>query len=595
MFASKAFILASRPNFPRDLQVLLLETDLVSRKAAETLLQQCQYQITSCSSATEALTQLGSPKRSFDVLLAEAKAVDAAKSAEAAKLLQYAKKVPLVLMGDNPSPAEVLQGMKLGAVDYLERPLATGKLRCLWQYTVRKMMGDAASTLAMRAAHGLAANLSETPDSNKTDNTAVHIASCCDGFSSGYTSPHHAGHEAQNETESSSESQTIPLSRGQQQQAAGARPQLQQPGGPATAAAARATSASSAAPQQQGCTSKARPAAPQPTGLSRTSSAGVHPANKAMVALAAGGNITAMHAAAASLNALLPFPAPPLPSGMAWGLPMNPLAAAPGIAPPAVPPPVTPVTPLPWAILPLNVLPAAMGAMLPAAAGAAAAAAMAAGMVPMMAMPGAPAASAPMMGLAGGWPAMMPSAALAAIAGASARGSAAGQAAAAPLSAAAAAAAGPTSWIPADIANQSFTSLFEDDEQPAVWGQAVGGQAGGGGSHGGANGGSQGTNACGMHASASHKLLPSLEELMGGEAEMDFGLDVQLLPAGSGSVGCHAAACDSLSLPVSLLGLQLKKSNSFTDLVNQQLMAGGGSGGSGSGMAVAVEEQMVVC
>ena len=39
---------------------------------------------------------------------------------------------PVVLMGQGPSPQAVLQGIRWGAADFLERPLSRLKLRTIW-------------------------------------------------------------------------------------------------------------------------------------------------------------------------------------------------------------------------------------------------------------------------------------------------------------------------------------------------------------------------------------------------------------------------------------------------------------------------------
>ena len=41
-------------------------------------------------------------------------------------------------MSDNPSTDDIMCGVKLGAVEVLEKPLSQTKLRTLWQHTVRK-------------------------------------------------------------------------------------------------------------------------------------------------------------------------------------------------------------------------------------------------------------------------------------------------------------------------------------------------------------------------------------------------------------------------------------------------------------------------
>jgi hypothetical protein len=53
--------------------------------------------------------------------------------------LAAAEGLPLVLLSANGGTAEVLKGVRVGAVDFLERPLSPLKLRNVWQHVVRKV------------------------------------------------------------------------------------------------------------------------------------------------------------------------------------------------------------------------------------------------------------------------------------------------------------------------------------------------------------------------------------------------------------------------------------------------------------------------
>lgn len=50
-----------------------------------------------------------------------------------------ASSVPLVLTGENTSQQQKLVGIRFGATDFLEKPVALLKLRNVWQHTVRKV------------------------------------------------------------------------------------------------------------------------------------------------------------------------------------------------------------------------------------------------------------------------------------------------------------------------------------------------------------------------------------------------------------------------------------------------------------------------
>jgi DNA-binding response OmpR family regulator len=50
-----------------------------------------------------------------------------------------ARNLPLVLMSATGGAGEVMKGIELGAVDYLEKPVSLPKLRNIWQHVVRKV------------------------------------------------------------------------------------------------------------------------------------------------------------------------------------------------------------------------------------------------------------------------------------------------------------------------------------------------------------------------------------------------------------------------------------------------------------------------
>lgn len=130
---------SSRPGFPNGLRVLLLDIDLRAKQEAETQLKECGYLVTCCSSSAEAAAFLSNPEKSFDVLLADVKILSQ-KTSENSALVAASRTLPLILTSDTSEHNEVMLGIKLGAVDFLEKPLSLLKLRNIWQHTVRKML-----------------------------------------------------------------------------------------------------------------------------------------------------------------------------------------------------------------------------------------------------------------------------------------------------------------------------------------------------------------------------------------------------------------------------------------------------------------------
>lgn len=154
--AMSSVVPSNRPGFPAGLRVLLVDTAATSRAEAERQLKSCAYSVTSCASASEALQRMHQALLKFEVLLVDAKAL-MARSKEAATLRAAASSVPLVLMSQEPRQSDVMAGIRMGAVDFLDKPLALAKLRTIWQHIVRRTMGPGAAAAAAGAAGGKAA------------------------------------------------------------------------------------------------------------------------------------------------------------------------------------------------------------------------------------------------------------------------------------------------------------------------------------------------------------------------------------------------------------------------------------------------------
>lgn len=130
---------SGRPGFPQGLKVLLVAADEQARDGVAAQLKDCEYSVTACSSVGNACESLAC--NSYDIVLAEAGDLRAGKG-DAQLLVKGKGQVPLILMSESEAPGEVLQGIHLGAVDFLKRPLSPLKLRNIWQHTVRRMMID---------------------------------------------------------------------------------------------------------------------------------------------------------------------------------------------------------------------------------------------------------------------------------------------------------------------------------------------------------------------------------------------------------------------------------------------------------------------
>lgn len=161
--ASVELLAEERPRFPEGLRVLLLES-ASSSSHTHRLLRGLKYEVMAVEDlqgATAALRR-NSTTSAFDVVLADAALLGSVQQ----QLFGAAASLPVVLMGHDSSPAQVLQAVEHGAADFLHRPLSEGKLRNLWQHTVRMIMSsDSSCQSSPRAAPAAASLAPHSPPS----------------------------------------------------------------------------------------------------------------------------------------------------------------------------------------------------------------------------------------------------------------------------------------------------------------------------------------------------------------------------------------------------------------------------------------------
>mmetsp|Transcript_9053 Transcript_9053/g.27181 ORF Transcript_9053/g.27181 Transcript_9053/m.27181 type:complete len:536 (+) Transcript_9053:345-1952(+) len=150
---SAPFRLPSRPSFPNDLRVLLLEST-EDQPALAAQLRELSYTVDTFSCAREAAALLETAETLPDIVLAEASLIQLVEGASDALMGQSrAKGVPVVLMSAGAARSAVMEAIELGAVDFLDKPVSLHKLRNIWQHVVRKLM--ASGVLEDKAISGM--------------------------------------------------------------------------------------------------------------------------------------------------------------------------------------------------------------------------------------------------------------------------------------------------------------------------------------------------------------------------------------------------------------------------------------------------------
>lgn len=132
--------MAMGAGFPKGLRVLVIDEGLSSSLVEAQLRQpDLAYAVTTCSTSTEALAYSRSGGAAFDVVLAESKLV-AVDEVTGRAFIDAFEETPVVLMSEGGDSGDVMRAVKLGAVDFLDKPLSLLKLKNIWQHSVRKMM-----------------------------------------------------------------------------------------------------------------------------------------------------------------------------------------------------------------------------------------------------------------------------------------------------------------------------------------------------------------------------------------------------------------------------------------------------------------------
>ncbi|KAI5078456.1 hypothetical protein GOP47_0006127 [Adiantum capillus-veneris] len=137
----------STDSFPAGLRVLVVDDDPICLLILDRMLRRCQYKVTTCGRATDALAMLRENRDSFDVIISDVYMPDM----DGFKLLELVgleMDLPVIMMSANGETSAVMKGIKHGACDYLLKPVRMEELRNIWQHVVRKKWRSSAQQVA---------------------------------------------------------------------------------------------------------------------------------------------------------------------------------------------------------------------------------------------------------------------------------------------------------------------------------------------------------------------------------------------------------------------------------------------------------------
>lgn len=123
-----------------NVRILLCDNDTKSSDEIFTLLCGCSYQVTSVRSARQVIDALNAEGHDIDIILAE---VDLPMT-KGMKMLKYImrdkelRRIPIIMMSAQDEVSVVVKCLRLGAADYLVKPLRTNELLNLWTHMWRR-------------------------------------------------------------------------------------------------------------------------------------------------------------------------------------------------------------------------------------------------------------------------------------------------------------------------------------------------------------------------------------------------------------------------------------------------------------------------
>eukprot|EP00262_Sarcandra_glabra_P002774 TRINITY_DN1316_c0_g1_i1.p1 TRINITY_DN1316_c0_g1~~TRINITY_DN1316_c0_g1_i1.p1 ORF type:complete len:573 (-),score=92.82 TRINITY_DN1316_c0_g1_i1:189-1907(-) len=153
-------------------KILLCDNDANSSQEVLRLLCKCSYQVTSVRTARQVIDTLNAQGPDIDIILAE---VDL-PIAKGFKMLKYImrdmdlKRIPIIMMSSQDEVSVVVKCLRLGAADYLVKPLRTNELLNLWTHVWRRrrMLGLAEKDILN---HGFDFVGSDPSDANTNSTT----------------------------------------------------------------------------------------------------------------------------------------------------------------------------------------------------------------------------------------------------------------------------------------------------------------------------------------------------------------------------------------------------------------------------------------
>lgn len=126
---------------PKDIHVLLVDDEVLSRMVVANMLQKSGYQVTAVETGRDALEKLADPNQPYTLLLTDV-AMPGITGLQILKLVRNTPEldhVPVVMMSAHQN-ATIFECVRMGADDYMLKPVGEKEVYHLWQHVYRRQM-----------------------------------------------------------------------------------------------------------------------------------------------------------------------------------------------------------------------------------------------------------------------------------------------------------------------------------------------------------------------------------------------------------------------------------------------------------------------
>ncbi|XP_055822284.1 two-component response regulator ARR2-like [Solanum dulcamara] len=117
-------------------RLLVVDDDTLYLKILEQMLKRCQYEVTTCTRAEDALSLLREDKNKFHLVICDVHMPDM-DGFELLQQIALETDVPVIMMSADDRKSVVMKGVIHGARDYLIKPLRFESVENIWQHIVR--------------------------------------------------------------------------------------------------------------------------------------------------------------------------------------------------------------------------------------------------------------------------------------------------------------------------------------------------------------------------------------------------------------------------------------------------------------------------